>query len=159
MERQRHMITIGDILHPNQVQLDLRAVSQEEAVFQVAMLLRDSDDVTDWNGFYEGLKTRNPCIAAGQEFEICIPHARTNSVSTMVMSVGRSAHGVMIPGKPNKMHYIFVIGVPVALASDYLRIIGALARIFKNDQIESRLREAATPAEFVSILSAAEMKL
>jgi mannitol/fructose-specific phosphotransferase system IIA component (Ntr-type) len=70
----------------------------------------------------------------------------------MVMSVGRALEG-------EQALYIFVIGVPVALASDYLRIIGALARIFKDPQSERELRTAKTSEEFVELLVEREMRL
>lgn len=151
------MITIADILNPKHVNLDLKTSGQEEAVFQVAQLLKSDDRMLDWGAFYDALKAKSPCLAASPEFEVCIPHARTNSVSSMVMSVGRSTAGISFSECERKINYIFVIGVPVALASDYLRIIGALARILKG--AEKKLRQAQTPQEFVNILTEKEMAL
>ncbi len=153
------MITIGDILRKRHIDLDLKPTSQEEAIFQVASLLKEDERVLDWNKFYDGLKSKNPCVAAGSEFEICIPHARTDAVSSMIMSIGRSADGIKFPNSKDRIHYIFVIGVPIALAADYLRIIGALARIFKDVGAESSLRLAASAADFLEILTEREMKL
>ena len=151
------MITIADILQPRGIDLDLKPTTPQEAVFQVASLLKDDERVADWTAFYNGLASRNPCIAANEEFEICIPHARTNAVSSMVMSAGRSTAGILFAGAQAKVHYIFVIGVPAALAADYLRIIGALARIFKDPTVE--LNATTTTGEFLRILSSMEMKL
>lgn len=154
------MITIGDILHPRQIDLDLKAPTQEEAIFHVASLLKDDERIKDWTGFYNGLKSGNPCVAAGTEFQICIPHVRTNAVTNMVMAVGRSTGGVPVSKKKSaKIHYIFVAGVPTALAADYLRIIGALARVFSDEGAERDLRKAERAEDFLAILSAHEMKL
>src|SRR5215210_669109 len=153
MERRRDLITIGDILRPRHIDLALTAASPEEAIFSVASLLKENEHVTDWNAFYRGLTSRNPCIAGGGEFELCIPHARTSAVDAMVMSVGRSDMGIAFANTTAKIHYIFVIGVPGTLAADYLRIIGALARIFKNSQAERALREAVDPEEFLATLT------
>lgn len=154
------MITIGDILHPRQIDLHLEAPTQEEAIFHVASLLKDDERIKDWTGFYNGLKSGNPCVAAGAEFQICIPHVRTNAVSTMVMAVGRSLEGVPVSKKKgDKTHYIFVAGVPTALAADYLRIIGALARVFSDRAAELQLRKAERPEDFLALLAAHEMKL
>jgi mannitol/fructose-specific phosphotransferase system IIA component (Ntr-type) len=155
------MITIGDILHPRQIDLALNAPTQEEAIFHVASLLKDDPRIKDWTGFYNGLKSSNPCVAAGAEFQICIPHVRTNAVSDMVMAVGRSIEGIPISSKKKsaKIHYIFVAGVPTALAADYLRIIGALARVFSDAAAEMELRKTERAEDFLAILSAHEMKL
>jgi mannitol/fructose-specific phosphotransferase system IIA component (Ntr-type) len=153
------MITIADILHPQDIDLDLKTTNQEEAINHVASLLREDDRVKDWNTFYKGLGAKQPCVAAAGGTELCIPHTRTDSVTGMVMSVGRSAKGIMVKGADLPVHFVFVIGVPVALAADYLRIIGALARIFKDPAVKDSLRQAPTPEAFLQLLAAAEMKL
>ena len=153
------MITIADILHPEHIDLDLKAASQEEAVFGVASLLKEDERVTDWEEFYKSLQTIQPCLAAAGGTEICIPHARTDAVSGMVMSAGRSQTGIIVPESDSPVHFIFVVGVPLALAADYLRIIGALTRIFKESGLKSRLRRAKKPEEFLRLLASAEMKL
>jgi mannitol/fructose-specific phosphotransferase system IIA component (Ntr-type) len=153
------MMTIADILHPRHIDLDLKPTMQQEAVFQVAAMLKDDERVLDWNVFYGGLTTKNPCIAAGNDVEICIPHSRTSAVASMVMSVGRSVGGVQFAGPKANIHYIFVIGVPAALAADYLRIIGALARIFRNPEAEKSIRAAKTAADFLAIVTQTEVKL
>ena len=79
----------------------------------------------------------------------------------MVMSVGRNIIPTAASGEylAPTVQYTFVIGVPITLASDYLRIIGALARIFKDPATEARLRIATTPGEFLAVLVKKEMLL
>ena len=155
------MITIADILKPESIRLDLEYTSAEELVYNVALLLRNDENVRDWADFYDGLKAKESCIYEVPGLRLCIPHIRTNSVSMMVMAAART----VIPPKasdeysPAVTQYTFVIGVPIALASDYLRIIGALARIFKKKTAESKLRAAKTPEEFLAVLVKKEMAI
>jgi len=153
------MITIADILQPEDIDLELKMTQQEEAIHHVAALLRDDVRVKDWNAFYAGLASRQPCVAAAGGTEICIPHTRTDSVTGMVMSAGRSNGGIAIKEADSPIHFVFVIGVPLALAADYLRIIGAMARIFKDPVAKDRLQQAQTTEEFLQLLAVAEMKL
>lgn len=153
------MITVDDILLPAHIDLDLKATNQAEAINHVASLLKNDERVTDWNAFYKGLLTRQPCLAASGGTEICIPHTRTESVTGMVMSAGRSKAGIIVPGAEWPVHFIFVIGVPVALAADYLRIIGAMTRIFRDPAAKEQLRRTQEPEEFLQLLASAEMKL
>lgn len=157
--REREMVTIADILHPSDITLDVPAAREQEAIFQIASLLKEDDRVADWNAFYAALSSKNPCIAAGAGFEISIPHARTDTVKSMVMSVGRSETGVATAGDEPNTRYIFVTGIPGAFATDYLRVIGAIARVFKNEAAEKQLRATRDPAEFLEILSSREMAL
>lgn len=153
------MITIADILNIEQIDLDLKSTNQQEAINQVASLLREDDRVTDWGAFYQGLTSIQPCLAAADGSEICIPHTRTDSVTGMVMSAGRSQAGIIVPGAEWPVHFIFVIGVPVALAADYLRIIGAMTRIFRDKAAKDKLRQTKSTEEFLQLLASAEMKL
>jgi len=130
---------------------------EEEAIFHVASLLKDDRRVNDWNVFYASLNSKNSRIAEEPGFEICIPHARTSAVKEMVMSVGRSMPASSPVGATAKTQYIFVIGLPAALAADYLRVIGAIARVFKDARVEAQLRSAAQPEEFLAILASGEM--
>jgi len=77
----------------------------------------------------------------------------------MVMSVGRSAAGIAFPGVDLPVRYIFCIAVPRALAADYLRIVGLLARVFKDPTAERELHAADTPSGFIALLSHREAKL
>ena len=155
------MITIEDILHPKNINLELAHTNPEELVYKVASLLKSDSHVRDWQAFYDGLQTYDSCIFEDEGIQLYIPHVRTNSVDMMVMSVGRHTLPSPTPDEHSEpiIQYTFVIGVPIALASDYLRIIGALARIFKNKTAETKLRAATTPEEFLAVLIKKEMLL
>jgi PTS system nitrogen regulatory IIA component len=49
--------------------------------------------------------------------------------------------------------------VPVALASDYLRIVGLLARLLRNPATEAELFGTSSENEFVATLTRLEAQL
>ena len=69
------------------------------------------------------------------------------------------AAGVAFPEVELPVRYIFCIAVPRALAADYLRIVGLLARVFKDPAAERELRAAETSGDFIGLLSRREAKL
>jgi PTS system nitrogen regulatory IIA component len=154
------MITIGDLLHHDHVLLQMRATQAKEAIDEVAALLKTDPAVLDWDALLKGVHASAPCLPEpGGGFALCIPHTRGECVNAMVMSVGCSKEGILFPGVELPVRYIFCIAVPRALAADYLRIVGLLARVFKDRQMESALSAAETSAEFVDLLSRREAKL
>jgi mannitol/fructose-specific phosphotransferase system IIA component (Ntr-type) len=154
------MITIADILHPDHIALDLRATEAKTAIDEVTALLKNDTGVSDWNALYKGVHSSAPCLPEpGGGFSLCIPHTRGECVSSMVMSVGRSDAGIAFPGVALPVRYLFCIGVPRALAADYLRIVGLLARVFKDRAAEEELRIITSGADFVNRLSRREAKL
>jgi len=153
------MITIADILRPEHVLLEVTATTAEAAIAEVAAPLRKDERVLDWDAVLAGFYKVAPCLPASPEFAICIPHIRTEELSSLVMSVGRSTRGIVFPGTVMPVRYVFCIGVQLALAADYLRIVGLLARIVKDPISEERLRTATSGPEFVQSLSRLEAKL
>lgn len=153
------MITIADILKPEHVILDIHGKTPAAAIGEVAAPLRTDERVLDWETLLAGFFKVAPCLPASPEFAICIPHTRTEEVTSLVMSMGRSVQGIAFPGSPAPVRYIFCIGVQLALAADYLRIVGLLARIVKEPASEERLRTAASGLELVTALSRLEAKL
>ena len=154
------MITIGHLLQPDHVALDLRATTPAAAIDEVAALVKGDPDVLDWGALLAGVQASAPCLPEpGGGFSLCIPHTRGDCVSAMVMCVGRSAAGIVFPGVALPVRYFFCIAVPRELAADYLRIVGLLARVYKDRAAEGELRAVATVPEFVELLSRREAKL
>jgi mannitol/fructose-specific phosphotransferase system IIA component (Ntr-type) len=154
------MITIADTLTTDRIGLALAAPDHHAAIELVAKLLQNVPGVLNWHLLYDGLRSSCPCLTEGDgDFAICLPHARTDSVNAMVMSVGRFDRGFAFPDCVQPVRYIFCIGVPKALASDYLRIVGLLVRILREPAAEADLRTATTPDKFLARLTALETKL
>lgn len=153
------MSTIADILRAEDVRLGLAAADSTAAIDEVAALLKHDERVLDWETLAAGFQKAAPCLPATEEFAICIPHTRTDRLQSLVMSVGRADAGIVFPGCEAPVRYIFCIGVQHALAADYLRIVGLLARIIKDPRSERWLRAATSGGEFVETLSRLEAKL
>jgi len=153
------MITIADILTPEHILLGLKAETRVRALSKVADLLEHDDQMRDWNQFYKGIMAGASCITNDNGSGICIAHVRSEAVGGMVMAAAQLPQGVPFDEAGTLVHLIFVIGVPVALASDYLRIIGALARIFRTEKGSNALLGAATTQVFLERLCTLEMEM
>ena len=151
------MITIADTIAPERVKLALAATEPAPAIREAADLLHTAPEVLEWDALLPVLLRATPCLSEkGSDFGICLPHARTEAVSTMVMSIGRAPNGIRFPECVVPVRYIFCIGVPQALANDYLRIVGLLARILKSRAAEAQLRTAKSGDDFIAALARLE---
>jgi mannitol/fructose-specific phosphotransferase system IIA component (Ntr-type) len=154
------MITISDALTPEHVKINLTAGSFEDALTTLVASLKNDERVDDWATLVAGLRANPPCkVSEVAEFGICIPHARTNAVTSMVMSAGRCDAPLFLPDCDRPIRYFFCIGVPQTMAADYLRSVGSLMRLMTDPETENSVRDAKSPAEFVSALSGLERKL
>jgi mannitol/fructose-specific phosphotransferase system IIA component (Ntr-type) len=153
------MSAISEILTPAQINLALTSRDQAAGVDEVVSKLNGDPRVTDWPALREAVRARNAPALACDGCGVCIAHGRTNSVQSLVMAVGRSAEGLVSPqiGEPVKL--VFVAGIPAAFDSEYLRIVGAIARLCRDKELLNKLLGVSDPARFVELLAAAEVKL
>lgn len=154
------MLTVADTLSADHVLLDLAAASPAAAIDAVIRALRHDERVLDAAALNTALRVNPPCrVTASAAFGICLPHARTAAVSDMVMSAARLATEVRFEACDHPVRYLFCIAVPQAMAADYLRIAGALMRIFTDAETEHALHTASTSTAFVQALTRLECKL
>lgn len=149
---------IDDILQPGLINLTLAARTKADAIEEVLSRLRGDARVKDFDVLQKVVGERNAPAIAENGVGICLAHGRTDSVTTLVMAAGRSTEGIVCPEVKEPVKLIFVAGIPHAF-SEYLRIVGAIARICRDRHQLERLLAAKTPEHFLDLLVAGEIKL
>ena len=139
--------------------LALSARDQAEGVREVLSSLNGDPRVVDWDSLAQAVTGRNaPAISCGP-CGICIAHGRTNAVQSLVMAAGRSVEGLSSPDIREPVRLIFVAGIPAAFHSEYLRVVGAIARLCHDKALLNELLSVKNPEKFVGLLSSGETKL
>jgi mannitol/fructose-specific phosphotransferase system IIA component (Ntr-type) len=151
------MTRIKEILLPENIVLGLDAKTREEAVHAVAKTLRGDSRIADWPQFYKTLSESDRNAQTNCELGLTVPHNRTDSVTAMVMAFGR----LKAPLKSllHEIRYLVVIGIPETMDADYLRLVGALMRVFRDDQLRSALDSSSTPQEVLKVFEEGETRL
>jgi mannitol/fructose-specific phosphotransferase system IIA component (Ntr-type) len=78
---------------------------------------------------------------------IAFPHARTDSVRSLVLAVGICPEPVHFGEMPVRL--ILLIGVPKAAIGEYLELTSFLVRHLRNRPVLDRLTAASNMAEFL----------
>lgn len=153
------MIPISEILTPSHINLALAARKQADGVQEVLAKLNGDPRITDWDALGRAITERNaPAISCGP-CGICIAHGRTNAVQSLVMAAGRSPEGISSQNVKEPVRLVFVAGIPAAFQSEYLRVVGAIARLCNSKSLLDELLSVQEPEKFVALLSSAETKL
>ena len=147
---------ISSLLKAEQIKLELDQTKRCNAINEVAQLLQNNPNVTNFAGFYEELLARERIESTCLGNEIAFPHARTDSLKGMVLAIGRSTAGVWFENSSQNVKLIFVIGTPKRMVTDYLSVVGGLARLLKDSATRDQLLSAKTVEEFVATLTKAE---
>jgi mannitol/fructose-specific phosphotransferase system IIA component (Ntr-type) len=145
-------IALADLVDPKQITLNLRARTEPEAASELVDLLTAAGRIATPKKFLEELRAREAINSTYAADGVAFPHARTNLVDEIVLAIGRSEAGVPWTGKGEMAHLIFLIAVPERMISDYLVVVGAIARITRDSPLRTLLMHAESVNEFVATL-------
>ncbi len=148
-------IALADLVDPKQITLNLRAETQEEAIREIVGLLVGAGKIDNPEKFLEQLKAREAANSTYAADGVAFPHARTKLVDEIVVGIGRSEAGIPWTGKGEVAHLIFLIAVPERLISDYLVVVGTIARTTKDRPLRTLLLHAESTDEFIATLLSA----
>ncbi len=144
-----HKIT--DFLKEKWVLLNFKASNKEEAIKELAYLLKDSDEVSNFDLFLKDIFERESLSTTGIGNYIAIPHARSDAVKKFIIVFGRSSKGIefnSLDGRPAK--FIFLIGTPKQEGvNNYLMILAHLTRLLNKKDFQNTLLAASRPKEII----------
>ena len=148
-------IALADILDERHIGLRLKSRRQANTLREIIGLLEKTGRVLQPAEFLAQVLARERVNSTLVEEGVAFPHARTELVDQIALAIGRSRAGIPWNNKGERARLIFVVAVPQRLVNDYLVLVGALARITRNEQQREALLAAATPAEFIETLRSA----
>jgi mannitol/fructose-specific phosphotransferase system IIA component (Ntr-type) len=148
-------LALSDLLNAENIDLDLKAATQAEALRELTDLLAANDKISESKNFLTEVVSREQTSSTLTEYGVAFPHARTELVDQIVLGIGRSEAGIRWNENGDLAHLIFLIGVPQKMLNDYLIVIGAIARATKDDPLRTLLLHAESVAEFIETMLAA----
>jgi mannitol/fructose-specific phosphotransferase system IIA component (Ntr-type) len=148
-------IALADLIDPKQIALNLRANTQAEAMREIVDLLVAAGKIDNPQKFLEELRARETTNSTYAADGVAFPHGRTKLVDQIVLGIGRSENGIPWTRKGETAHLIFLIAVPERLISDYLVVVGAIARATKDRPLRTLMFHAENVDEFIAALLSA----
>jgi hypothetical protein len=148
------VLALSDILRPAQVDLALATLEPEKALHALSRLLQGAPGMMHWEAFDAEVKRDGKPIGS----QSLLSHVRTDHVSAMLLAAGRieadpaAAALAAADEGVGGARFIFLIAVPITLAAEYLRIVGALARSLRDPAIIKALQKTRSAEDFVRIL-------
>jgi mannitol/fructose-specific phosphotransferase system IIA component (Ntr-type) len=148
-------IALAELIDPKQIALDLRARSQAEALREIVDLLVGNGRIDNAERFLNKVEQREKTNSTYASDGVAFPHARTKLVEEIVLAIGRSEAGIPWTSNGETAHLIFLLAVPERLISDYLVVVGAIARITKDRPLRTLLLHAESVKDFIATLLSA----
>ena len=153
-ERREGIMKVAEHLNPKFICAELQSTSKEDAIKELAGLIKDCREINDFDQFLKDVFEREEMMSTGIGDTIAVPHARTDAVNKLIIAMGRSHAGVdfkSIDKKP--VNLIFLLGTPAKEMGDYLRILSYLTRVLMKEDFRQRLLDANGPEEIIEIFA------
>lgn len=125
----------------------VRAKTEIEAIDELLAVSRTNPNVIDPVALRAAVLQRQKVDPPLLPMGIAFPHARTDSVRSLVLTIGICHELIVFADMPVRL--ILLIGVPKAAISEYLNLTSFLARHLRNQSVLDRLVTAKNMEEFL----------
>ena len=147
---------LASFLKPEAINLDLQSRQKTAALREVAEMLTRNKSVANFDAFLHEILDRERISNTALGHDVAIPHARTEQCAEILIAVGRSVEGIDFESKDNgPVRLIFLIGTPKQMVTEYLRVVGNLARMLRRDDVRQTLIEATDATAFIKAIAEA----
>ena len=143
---------LSDYLDAAAVRLDLQSSTKETVLDELVGLLDLDEESTQQ--LRKLLKQRELLGSTGVGRGIAIPHCRSLTQSNLRMAFGIHQQGVEYDSVDQRpAHVFFLIVAPqTETSSEYLPVLGTIARLGQLPDVADRLRALTTPTELFLLL-------
>jgi len=134
---------ISELIRAEYVCLSMSATSKDDAIHQIAQLAKGHPYLSDFPSFCRAIYERESMGSTSIGYGVAIPHARTEQIKDLMLIIGRLNDGVRFETTDEMpVRLIFLVGTPKKMVTEYLRLVGTLARHLKNAGLRDRLLNA-----------------
>ncbi|SDY10052.1 PTS system, fructose-specific IIA component [Evansella caseinilytica] len=141
---------VKDIVDLKTIKTDMTASSKEEAIQELAEVLRHNDYITDVEGFLKDIYAREEVGQTGIGNYIAIPHGNSASVKKIGVSIGITQEEIpweTLDGKGVKGIILFAVGRENDGAQNHLKLLSLFARKLGNDDVIEKLLQSKTAVD------------
>ncbi|MBI5116273.1 PTS sugar transporter subunit IIA [Candidatus Poribacteria bacterium] len=156
----RNTMKLTEYISKECIASNLKSHDKIHAIKELTRLLQKREKIDDLDGVLERVLERESFESTGIGSGIAVPHARINTIESLVCGVGRKREGMeyrSIDGKP--VHLIFLILYPPSDSYKYLYFISSLSRLVLNENLVERLMESPSSASMYKVLDQASESL
>lgn len=143
---------LSDIVRPKKINLNLKAKTKEAVIEELVKMMRLSAPAS--KTLVTTLLAREEAGSTGVGHGIAIPHCRSLVLSRVRVVIGRSKAGVPFKSIDRKRAKLFflVVAPPVGDPSDYLIVLGQIAKVAQRLSKDRRLSKIRTAEELIDLI-------
>jgi fructose-specific phosphotransferase system IIA component len=145
-------MALVDLISREIIKVPLTADNKPDVIRELVQVLEDAGKIKNISGVLEAIHKREEMGSTGLEKGIAVPHAKTDSISDLTISIGISPQGIdfnSIDGKPS--HLFFLMLAPPNQSGPHIEALAEIAKLSRSSAFVSTLISARTPDEVVDL--------
>ena len=143
-----------DIITSDVVKVPLVSKSKSDIINELIEILQKAGRITDIHVVYEAIMNRERKGSTGLENGIAVPHAKTDVVKSLTLSLGVAPQGIdfdAVDGNPS--HLFFLLLAPPDQSGPHIEALSEIARVTRSKSFCNILMNAASAEEVVQLFS------
>jgi PTS system nitrogen regulatory IIA component len=135
-------MNIAELTNPDFIIKDLKSKTKKEVLTELSRVFLKADLPIDEEAIVEVLLDRERLGSTGIGDGIAIPHGKLPELQNLIVSFGRSKHGIdfeSLDGKP--VHIFFLLMAPENSAGQHLKALAKISRMLKDKKFREDLME------------------
>ena len=148
---------IADYLRDSLIFLDLETKDKRSTIAKIVDLMDKNNIFANASKFLNEVNQRESLGSTGIGKGIALPHARTQNVKDITISMTRLKEGVEFGSEDKQpVKLIFLLGTPLNAVGEYLKVLAKLSKLLRDDKIRNQILKVETPVQIRKIFEDAE---
>ena len=148
-------MTLVDLLSEEVIRIPLGSSTKYDIMEELIQILKAAGKVNDYEKAYDAIFDREAKGSTGLENGIAVPHAKTDAVESITLSLGISPVGVdfeAIDGKPS--HLFFLLLAPFDQSGPHIEVLSEIARITRSQSFCRAIVSSDSPKAVLDLFRA-----
>ncbi len=151
---------ILDFLSYDSIIASLQAQTKEQVLLELVEPLAKANPVIDPEQLLKILIERENLGSTGIGGGIAIPHGMFDRLDRLMASFGKSDPGLDFESIDNRpAHLFFLLVAPKNSASEHLKALARISRLFKDPILKRDLQQSQTADEIFRLLEESDLRL
>lgn len=145
-------MALVDLITTEVVKVPLMSRDKTGVIEELVQILVEAGKITNREEVLDAIHKREAMGSTGLEFGIAVPHAKTEAVKEITMSIGIAAQGIefdAIDGKPSTLFFM-ILAAPDQ-SGPHIEALAEIAKLSKSKAVLSALVAATSAEEVVEI--------
>ena len=147
-------MNIRKAISKESVCISLQARDKQGIIEELLDLIARSGKLQDRKGILKAILEREKKMSTGMHHGLAIPHGKTDTVDTLMGSVGMIPEGVNFDSQDGEPTRLFILTVsPKHRSGPHIQFLAEISRLMNRQDVRDELLAAASEDEFYEILT------